>query len=171
MSARFIRWCWATVAMAIAFNILFTLNFSTFYVSGSSMEPALSDGDLILFNKDKEFERGQLVLFQKPISWPVTNQIMGNDVVKRIVAVPGDRLEFQGRGFTVNGLAVSPLLPETPCSAPNYSEIIPEGQLFVLGDNRSVSLDSQRVYCLGVSSFLVPVELVESHGHVTRKLP
>lgn len=114
-----------------------TLFLPVIQVSGNSMEPTLSDGDVLVLLKSKRYERSQLCC----ISWQ--NKML----LKRIIGLPGDVVSIDTQGnVTVNGA----LLDEPYVSDKTLGECdvtfpcqVPEGKVFVLGDYRSTSIDSR----------------------------
>lgn len=114
-----------------------TLFLPVIQVSGNSMEPTLSDGDVLVLLKSKHYERSQLCC----ISWQ--NKML----LKRIIGLPGDVVSIDTQGnVTVNGV----LLDEPYVSDKTLGECdvtfpcqVSEGKVFVLGDHRSTSIDSR----------------------------
>jgi signal peptidase I len=111
-----------------------------FYIPSPSMEPTLSRGDRVLVNRMvyrfSEPEIGDIVVFHPPIA-------PGEDYIKRVVALAGDTVAVQKGTLYVNGEAQEePFLKEKMDSELD-AEVIPEGHLFVMGDNRNSSGDSR----------------------------
>jgi signal peptidase I len=100
-------------------------------VDGSSMEPTLRSGDRLLVRRAKRARAGQVVVFQYPdflkAKAPAAKR-PGLFLVKRAVAVPGDRLP-QGWGW--------------PDMRRIAGQVVPSGSFVVLGDNREASFDSR----------------------------
>ena len=125
-----------TVIAAVAV-LVSTLFLPVIQVSGNSMEPTLSDGDVLVLLKSKSYERSQLCC----ISWQ--NKML----LKRVIGLPGDVVSIDTEGnVTVNGV----LLDEPYVSDKTLGECdvtfpcqVPEGKVFVLGDHRSTSIDSR----------------------------
>ncbi len=131
------------VAVVFAF-VVRGLVFQTFFIPSESMVPKLEINDRILVNKlAYDFgdpERGDVVVFKTPPN----SQIRGmDDLVKRIVGLPGDTIEGRDGRIYINGA----LLPEPYLAASVQSKTFPESKVpansyFMLGDNRQVSKDS-----------------------------
>jgi signal peptidase I len=108
-------------------------------VEGSSMEPTLHNGEFIIVNKLAyrlgKPRLGDVIVFRFPND-------PGQDYIKRVIGVPGDRIKVSQGHVFVNGK----MLDEPYIAAmPNYSGdwTIPADALFVLGDNRNNSSDSR----------------------------
>jgi signal peptidase I len=107
-------------------------------VDGFSMNPTLQDGEYILVNrlayKLGNPVRGDIVVFSFPMD-------PKQDLIKRVIGLPGETISVQDGKVLVNGVP----LDEPYIAAPpiyNNTWVVPEGQLFVLGDNRNESKDS-----------------------------
>jgi len=109
-------------------------------VDGFSMRPTLDNGEFVLVSKLSYhqlsgYERGDIIVFHFPVN-------PREELVKRIIGLPGDHVMVQEQKLYVNGQLLDELYIE---HAPLYSGewIVPEGHLFVLGDNRNNSNDSK----------------------------
>lgn len=129
--------------LAVILNVFFV---NIYVVPSSSMEPTLNVGDYILSvpaidNKETP-ERGDIVVFHPPSSW---DQPEGTVFVKRVIAVGGDVVECCGDDghVKVNNVAVDETYIKNTNGDKNYSFKVPEGSVFVLGDNRENSADSR----------------------------
>lgn len=133
--------------------LLLISRMSVFAISGNSMEPALSNGDSVILRQGDGVEAGQIVFFRPPKEWRETfKEINGSTMVKRIAAVPGDTIEFNGKEFIINGGERRYELPEGyDCEAAprSYKSTLSPREAFVLGDNASNSIDSRYVFCKG----------------------
>jgi signal peptidase I len=127
-------------AFAIAMLVQFFL-FKPFTIHQVSMQPTLVEGDRILLNRVvyhfREPRSGDVVVFHSPVNDK-------EDLVKRIVAVAGDRVAVHGGALYVNGVAQKePYLREQIIEGDYPEIVIPAGRVFVMGDNRNNSGDSR----------------------------
>jgi signal peptidase I len=128
-------------------------------VEGTSMLPRLEDQDRLFINKFvyrfTAIERGDVVVFHYPRD-PVKSYI------KRVIALPGDRLRIDNGTVWLNGKPQPELyVPEEYRDNRYYPEIIvPEGDYFMMGDHRSISSDSrefgpvERSFIYGKAAFV-----------------
>jgi len=129
------------ISLAISVFIIVFL-YQPVKVEGTSMMPGLADQERIFINKFAyrigAIERGDVVVFRYPGD-PSKNYI------KRIVGVPGDRIEIRNGAVLVNGSRlVEPYLPAQFRDERSMGEIVvPAGNYFVLGDHRNLSSDSR----------------------------
>jgi signal peptidase I len=134
------------LAIILYFGISFAVQ--AVHVEGLSMWATLDNDDYLIANKiDYRFhapERGDIVILRPP-----TNN--STDFIKRIIALPGERLLIRDGTVYINGhKLVEPYLPDQwtlQTNAGKWSEgdglVIPPNQYFVMGDNRNRSQDSR----------------------------
>jgi signal peptidase I len=138
---------WAVVllvAVGVAFGIR-TFVAQTFYIPSASMEPTLMVGDRIVVDKLSyhlhAVHRGDIIVFGRP---PGENQPGVDDLVKRVIGLPGDTVaSLYGRVFINNKPLNEPWLPPGTVTTGITTQKIPPNEYFVMGDNRSDSQDSR----------------------------
>ena len=128
---------WSLVIVAAIAILVATLWMPVLQIYGTSMSPTLTDGDILVSLKGSEFKPGDIVAFY------YNNKIL----VKRVIAGPGDwvNIDEDGNVF-INGekldepYLVEKALGECDITLPYQ---VPESRIFVMGDHRSVSVDSR----------------------------
>lgn len=157
----------ASFLLLTAFVVL-TLNhfYSIFAVSGPSMEPTFKSGQTIILKNEEKPERGGIILFHKPSTWPNFNSET-DLLIKRLYGLPGDTLEVKEEKLYINGEAVSDLPPDYECQLKTYSHTLAPNEYFVMGDNALHSLDSKRMLCNGKGDVsFVDKEKTVGYGNV-----
>lgn len=138
-------------ALAIVLGVLvstFYVVFTTTRVSGPSMEPALYHDDRLLLTRSYDDpRRGDIV------SATVPDEIgRPTDVIKRVVALPGDTVEIVGDSAYVNGALVAGSPTDAGAGIRTAPLVVPERSVYLLGDNRPVSYDSRIIGPVPVTS-------------------
>ena len=139
------------VLLLVAAGLVRHLVAQPFRVPSASMAPTLQVGDVILADRSTRgtAERGSVVVFDGSDSLGQDGSAGGRYWVKRVIAVGGDRVTCctDDGAITVNGEELDePYLPEgTAPSQVTFDLEVPEGRMFVLGDNRDDSTDSRNL--------------------------
>lgn len=111
-----------------------------FTVDGPSMLPTLHSGERLLIDKltyrFRDPQRGEIVVFRYPAD-------PSHHFIKRVIGVPGDRIDIRGGVVYVNGVALEESYTNSPTLGRFTSGIVPADHYFVLGDNRNNSQDSR----------------------------
>ena len=122
----------AAVAILVA-----TLWMPVLQIYGASMTPTLTDGDIVISRKVRNLKQGDIVAFY------YNNRIL----VKRYIASAGDWVDIDedGNVYVNNELLDEPYVYEKAMGECNIElpYQVPENRIFVLGDHRSVSIDSR----------------------------
>ena len=133
-------------ALAIAF-IVKTVLIQAFYIPSASMEPTLRQGDHVIVNKLAyrfgDIQRGDVVVFTRP---PADTNKAIKDLIKRVIALPGDRIKCENNRMVLNGkpLDESSYVKNQPSCTQDSPELtMPAHEYFVMGDNRANSSDSR----------------------------
>ncbi|MBD0744465.1 signal peptidase I [Streptomyces sp. CBMA152] len=135
------------------------VEYKPYTVPTQSMNPTVKAGDRVLAQRidGADVKRGDVVIFK--------DKVWGNvPMVKRVVGIGGDTVKCcdEGGKLTVNGKPIDePYLHGTAPSTTKFSATVPKDQLFLLGDERDVSLDS-RVHLEDAASGSVPRSAVSA---------
>lgn len=142
-------------ALVVAFFVKAFL-IQAFYIPSASMEPQLRNGDRIFVNKLSyklhEIHRGDIVVFERPACAAPDPKI--KDLVKRVVGLPGETVEGRDGGVWVDGERLDEdYLPPGQTTTDFATVTVPEGRLWMMGDNRQNSTDS-RLLCGNGPTFI-----------------
>lgn len=154
------EWLDSLVFAFITILLMFTFVFRVVGVSGESMVPTLQNGDWLAVRAvNTSIERGDIVVITQPNS-------LNEPLIKRVIAVGGDTLDIDfitGEVYVNGELLDEPYIAEATRRGfdTTFPLTVPEGYLFVMGDNRNNSLDSRSStigfiderYVLGVAEF------------------
>src|ERR687885_2146745 len=130
------------IAFALVFGFVRPFVVEAFYIPSESMVPTLEVGDRVFVNKFvyrfSQPERGNVVVF-KSIEGD------GEELIKRIVGVPGDEIRVRnGVLFVNNERWEEPYVNDAFPDSSYYGPVrVPNGEVFVMGDNRGNSRDSR----------------------------
>ncbi len=146
------------IAIALVLVILIRwLLFKPFIVDGPSMQPNFHTGERVIVNEVlydiRSPQRGEVIVFHVPSE--------GRDFIKRVIGVAGDTVKVEGDVVTVNGEPVNETYIQGAIDAAHNNNAlynnknfpnedftdgtVPEGHVFVMGDNRSDSTDSRMI--------------------------
>lgn len=155
------------VALVVAV-VIKTFFVQAFFIPSGSMIPTLEIDDRVMVNKLSytfgEPERGDVVVFESPFAsstddlsifesaWVAVKESLGmrpglvpDDLIKRVMALPGETIEIHENQVFIDGVPIDePYLPAGVVMQDFGPETIPEGMVFVMGDNRGSSHDSRK---------------------------
>ena len=154
-----VEWVLVIAGALVAALLIKTFLFQAFFIPSGSMEPTLRIGDRVLVNKLSyrfgDVERGDLVVFARP-DIPAESAAAVRDLIKRVIALPGETIEARDGEIWVNDRKLSePYLPGGTISENLPRQEVPHGKIWVMGDNRTNSRDSR---------VLGPIDLDTVHG-------
>ena len=164
----------AVLAAVLLVSLVRTFVFQTFWIPSSSMVPTLGVYDRILVQKAffgwQDVREGDIVVFSHPPLDHCGGPQEG-DLVKRVIALPGQTIYSSGNSIYVNGkLLAEPYLPHDdplgtpiPDASSQHPYRVPAGEFYMLGDNRAISCDSRYWGPIKGSSIIGKVVLVWWH--------
>jgi len=149
-----VEWAVVIVGAVVLAVVVKTVLLQAFYIPSESMYPTLQKGDRVLVNKLSyrlhDVNRGDVVVFERPPNETATDI---PDLIKRVVGLPGEEVVIEGGSVYVDGQKLDePYLPDgvttTADGAPNTCAreepcAVPDGTVWVMGDNRGDSKDSR----------------------------
>ena len=135
------------VLTLIIFLVIQNFVAQPYKVEQHSMETTLLQGEYVLVDKLTprldDYSRGDIVVFDPPANWTTD----GVPFIKRVIGLPGEVLEVHDGGVYVNGIRLDEPYVDggvpTDANGDRSRWVIPEGELFVMGDNRDNSSDSR----------------------------
>lgn len=165
------EWIKAIITALFLVVVVRYILFTPIAVDGESMMPTLKNGDRMIVNKINykisDIERFDIIVFH------ATEE---EDYIKRVIGLPGDHIEYKDDTLYINGkpyeepylddskqnledgrfLTESFTIEETPVA----SETVPDGYLFVMGDNRRNSKDSRHIGAIPIDEIVGKTNIV-----------
>jgi signal peptidase I len=152
----------AALAIAVVIKTFF---FQAFWIPSSSMEDTLQIDDRVMVNKLAyrigDLHRGHIVVFDDPrfdaaleetlfeasrrnITEAIGLSVPRTEFIKRVIGLPGERVEIVDNQVFIDGAPIDEPYLKPGSSMPDFGPIIvPDGEMFVMGDNRNSSQDSR----------------------------
>lgn len=167
-----LEWLKALLIALVLVVLIRWLLFKPFIVQGPSMEPNFVSNQKLIVNEIlydfRKPERGEVIVFHVPDE--------GRDFIKRVIAVAGDTVKVEGDKVFVNGEQINETYIQEAIDQahaegglynntdfPNSfvtEEVVPEGHVFVMGDNRSNSTDSRMIGYVPLGDIIGRADLV-----------
>ena len=139
-----LEWAVVLVGAVLVALVLRASLFQAFWIPSESMETTLLTNDRVLVNKISyrlhEIHRGDIVVFERPDQDP--GEI--RDLIKRVIALPGETVEATGGSVYINGQRLDEPYLDPGVSTDDFPPtVVPADEVFVMGDNRANSQDSR----------------------------
>lgn len=155
MKNELIEWL-KSIVFAGVFVFILQLFIIPTTIYHTSMVPTLQPKDMVIISKTKNVEAGDVIIFDSTIEFgssgvselPFYRRLFVNEsttkkLIKRVIAVPGDKIEIDGSSVYINDVLIDEPYIQGGAHDIVFYEKIPEDKYFVMGDNRPVSLDSR----------------------------
>jgi signal peptidase I len=139
-----VEWLAIVAGALLLALVVKTFLFQAFYIPSLSMYPTLDEGDRVLVNKLSydlhDINRGDLVVFERPPGEPSAIK----DLIKRVIALPNEVIEARDGVVYVDGRRLEEDYVDDGDRTENLPrQTVPDGHVFVMGDNRDNSEDSR----------------------------
>ena len=132
-----------SVSLVIAMGVTFIIQPTI--VSGQSMYPTLENKDYLFINKlaykTEELKRGDIIVFKTDLIDSESNK--KKNLVKRIIALPGEHMVIKNSEVYIDGELLDEIYLKDVYTSGDIDIIVPENNVFVMGDNRPKSMDSR----------------------------
>jgi len=129
-----------TLALTLIIFLVIHFTIQNYQVDGPSMTPTIVNNQYVLVNKQAYLfqppTRGDVIVFY----WPVDTT---KDLIKRVIGLPGDTILLTSSTVQVNGVVLKEPYVKTPYNPEARQLVVPQGDYFVMGDNRPYSDDSR----------------------------
>lgn len=140
-----------TLILTLVIFLLIRFAVQNFRIEGFSMEPNFHDGQFLFVNKLVYLlhppERGDVIVFVPPNN-------SSRDFIKRVIGLPGDKVEITDGKVSINGAELNEAYPLNGGTYSMPAVIVPPEEYFVLGDNRNYSSDSHSWGTVSVSKII-----------------
>lgn len=134
------EWVEALLGSVLLAGFIMIFIAQSFSVQGASMMPTLVNGQRLLVDKISyrftDPSRGEIVVFKSPAN-------PREEFIKRVIAVPGDRVSVANGKVFLNGQQIDEDYISAPARYGFPLQVVPDDHYFVLGDNRNNSMDSR----------------------------
>lgn len=157
----------------LALDLYFTQTYLIVEVSGGSMEDTVLSGDFVYADRRAEAERGDVVIID--VTGYRDRGFSGNYIIKRLIATEGDAVKCEYGVVSVRPAGESEFVALDEDYLKGRTEdfsarVVGKGEIFFLGDHRTVSFDSRSVGCLRAEDIVgvVPGWAIRFKGAIAR---
>ena len=140
-----IFWEWTkTIAISFAIAFIITIFVKPTLVKGYSMYPTLEENDYLMIERvpytTHEPHKGDIVVFKSQL---LQSDGVEKDLVKRVIGMPGDKIKIYDGKVYINDVLQQEKYINGRVTDGSVESVVPDGFIFVMGDNRPNSLDSR----------------------------
>ena len=143
MKDEMIEWA-KTIIISVIIALLITTFIKPTIVKNYSMSPTLEENDFLIINrflyKRGEPQRGDIIVFRSNLKTEMGKQKL---LIKRVIAMPGDKIVITEGKIYINGDELKENYIADEYTMGDIDLVVPENEIFVMGDNRGNSLDSR----------------------------
>ena len=145
-----------SIIFALIVVFIFNIFFGITTVYNTSMFPTLVEGNMLFISKIAKIDNGDIVTFKtdikltkmdiqtlSPIKRLLVNENTSKNLIKRAIAIPGDKIVIKGGEVFINDIKLDEPYIKTVTMGDIYIDEVPENEYFMMGDNRAVSLDTR----------------------------
>lgn len=150
------------IIFAIILALIILIFFQPIIIKQSSMENNFIENDYVIVSRQSyklftDFKRGDVIVFESDLK---TDKGKDKNLIKRVIGLPGDTIEIVDGSVYLNGEVLDEPYIKAQYMSGNLERItVEEGRLFVMGDNREVSLDSREIGTISEDSVVGRVVL------------
>lgn len=143
MKQEIMEWV-KTILISLLIALVITTFIKPTIVKNHSMQHTLEENDFLMINRllyrQGEPHEGDIIVFKSPLMTATGQEKL---LIKRIIGLPGDEIIIQDGRVYINGDLLEEPYLEDSYTLGDVNMVIPQGQMFVMGDNRNNSLDSR----------------------------
>ena len=144
------------IAVALVLVLILTSVIKPTIVKESSMEPTLFENHYLIVSKlaykTGEMQRGDIIVFESELETEDGDKKL---LIKRIVGLPGETVTISDGEVYIDGQMLEEDYLKDGITPGEITDCrVPEGQLFVMGDNRAVSIDSRELGCIDADTVM-----------------
>ncbi|MDE6673099.1 MAG: signal peptidase I [Ruminococcus sp.] len=141
--------------LILTISIIFFYKYQIVIVNGNSMIPTLKSGQILIANKNfKDINYSDIVIFDLTYKESESQNDVTERVIKRVIALPGDRISSNNGRLTINSLTYN----DYSFFSDTEQLILKSNELFVVGDNASGSSDSRVFGAISIDSVIAVYE-------------